>query len=305
MTNKEICTENEVVDILKRNFGKDFKLDLISLARYTHKLIPINIEEAQYIYSYIINLYPTYIYKVQLNCLKNMILERENYLKLSEKEQKQFNFIQKKGKELYKRCNLSKRYSYDMEAKLLYRKETLDEAYDYYLAGLYITQHNIFNYYLGKICYKNNRHEEACKYLETYIKNGGEKLSKSLLYLNKIYKNKRMKSKHQMLAKRITELSKFFGDDFEFFDFPLRHENYIKNSENKDTNYLEIFEQPKMSNNLKERLENIKNLILVHQDKKADKLILELEREKNNMNDDDRKAFLQFKKNKKLYRAKR
>ena len=44
MTNKEICTENEVVDILKRNFGKDFKLDLISLARYTHKLIPINIE---------------------------------------------------------------------------------------------------------------------------------------------------------------------------------------------------------------------------------------------------------------------
>ena len=60
-----------------------------------------------------------------------------------------------------------------------------------------------------------------------------------------------------------------------------------------------------MSNNLKERLENIKNLILVHQDKKADKLILELEREKNNMNDDDRKAFLQFQKNKKLYRVKR
>lgn len=60
-----------------------------------------------------------------------------------------------------------------------------------------------------------------------------------------------------------------------------------------------------MSNNLKERLENIKNLILVHQDKKADKLILELEREKNNMDDEDRKAFLQFQKNKKLYRVKR
>ena len=60
-----------------------------------------------------------------------------------------------------------------------------------------------------------------------------------------------------------------------------------------------------MYNNLKERLENIKNLILVHQDKKADKLILELEREKNNMDDEDRKAFLQFQKNKKLYRVKR
>ena len=60
-----------------------------------------------------------------------------------------------------------------------------------------------------------------------------------------------------------------------------------------------------MSNNLKERLENIKNLILVHQDKKADKSILELEREKNNMDDEDRKAFLQFQKNKKLYRVKR
>ena len=57
--------------------------------------------------------------------------------------------------------------------------------------------------------------------------------------------------------------------------------------------------------NLEEKLETIKKLILTHQDKKADKILLELEREKNNMNREDKQILLQFQKNKKLYRSRR
>ena len=305
MNNRKVYTKDMVINILRKNFDKNFKLDLVSLARYAYKLIPINIDEAEYIYSYIITSLPIFNYKRQLNCLKNMILERKKYLDLSESQKEQYKFLQAEGKKLYKKCDLVKECNCDIETKILYKKEKLAEAYDYYLTGLYVTQHNIFNYYLGKMCYKNRYVEEAREYLENYIKNGGEKLSKSLLYLNRIYRIKKMKNKSQFFSERMLEITEFFEDDFEFLSLPLPYEYYIKNNGNKDINYVGIFEQPKMSNNLKEKLENIKNLILVHQDKKADKLILELEREKNNMDDEDRKAFLQFQKNKKLYRVKR
>ena len=53
MNNREVYTKDMVINILRKNFDKDFKLDLVSLARYAYKLIPINIDEAEYIYSYI------------------------------------------------------------------------------------------------------------------------------------------------------------------------------------------------------------------------------------------------------------
>ena len=43
----------------------------------------------------------------------------------------------------------------------------------------------------------------------------------------------------------------------------------------------------------------------MHQDKKADKMLSELEREKSNMNREDKQILLQFQKNKKLYRSRR
>ena len=54
MNNREVYTKDMVINILRKNFDKDFKLDLVSLARYAYKLIPINIDEAEYIYFYII-----------------------------------------------------------------------------------------------------------------------------------------------------------------------------------------------------------------------------------------------------------
>ena len=149
MNNREVYTKDMVINILRKNFDKDFKLDLVSLARYAYKLIPINIDEAEYIYSYIITSLPIFNYKRQLRCLKNMILERKKYLDLSGSQKEQYKFLQAEGKKLYKKCDLVKECNCDIETKILYKKEKLAEAYDYYLTGLYVTQHNIFNYYLG------------------------------------------------------------------------------------------------------------------------------------------------------------
>ena len=309
MFEEKMYSKDKVIDILKNNFDDNFKLDLISLARYSHKLIPNNIDAAEYIYSYIINSFPISNYKRQLNCLKNMIIERKKYLELSGLEQRRYNFLKARGRRLYRNCNLNRKYNYDMEAKLLYRKEKLEEAYDYYLAGLYVTQHNIFNYYLGKMCYKNSHIDEAYEYFEEYIKNGGEKLSKALLYLNRIYKIKKIKDKPQVFSERITELTRFFDNEFEFKNIPIIEDYYfeIESEDNiKNVSEDEIDNTKKdVDINLEEKLETIKKLILAHQDKKADKMLLELEREKNNMNKEEKQILLQFQKNKKLYRSRR
>ncbi len=309
MFEEKMYSKDKVIDILKNNFDDNFKLDLISLARYSHKLIPNNIDAAEYIYSYIINSFPISNYKRQLNCLKNMIIERKKYLELSGLEQRRYNFLKARGRRLYRNCNLNRKYNYDMEAKLLYRKEKLEEAYDYYLAGLYVTQHNIFNYYLGKMCHKNSHINEACEYFEEYIKNGGEKLSKALLYLNRIYKIKKIKDKPQVFSEMITELTRFFDNEFEFKNIPIIEDYYfeIESEDNiKNVSEDEIDNTKKdVDINLEEKLETIKKLILTHQDKKADKILLELEREKNNMNREDKQILLQFQKNKKLYRSRR
>ena len=311
MFEEKMYSKDKVIDILKNNFDDNFKLDLISLARYSHKLIPNNIDAAEYIYSYIINSFPISNYKRQLNCLKNMIIERKKYLELSGLEQRRYNFLKARGRRLYRNCNLNRKYNYDMEAKLLYRKEKLEEAYDYYLAGLYVTQHNIFNYYLGKMCYKNDCIDEALHYFKIYVKNGGEKLSKSLLYLSGIYKMKKVNDKAQLFHERMIEINKFFENNFRFKNCPIMPDSYfkveneesVKNVCENQTKKIEIKEE--VSINLKERLEDIKRLILMHQDKKADKMLLELEQEKNNMNKEEKQILLQFQKNKKLYRSRR
>ena len=100
MLEEKMYSKDKVIDILKNNFDNNFKLDLISLARYSHKLIPNNIDAAEYIYSYIINSFPISNYKHQLNCLKNMIIERKKYLELSELEQQRYNFLKASGRRL-------------------------------------------------------------------------------------------------------------------------------------------------------------------------------------------------------------
>ena len=129
------------------------------------------------------------------------------------------------------------------------------------------------------------------------------------MYLNRIYKIKKIKDKPQVFSERITELTRFFDNEFEFKNIPIIEDYYfeIESEDNiKNVSEDEIDNTKKdVDINLEEKLETIKKLILAHQDKKADKILLELEREKNNMNKEDKQILLQFQKNKKLYRSRR
>lgn len=60
----------------------------------------------------------------------------------------------------------------------------LEEAYDIFSMGLYITKHPIFDYYIAKSLYKKGHYNDAEKYFLAY-KNygGGEKTTKMMLYL--------------------------------------------------------------------------------------------------------------------------
>lgn len=290
----------KIVYTVKECFGENIcfnqkNISLVILARCIYKTIPKDIQKAEKLYSCISQCRHIENYSIELKCLKNMIAERKQYLELSLEQQKQYDIFKSKG-------------------SILYREYDLQRAYDYYLAGLFVTNHNVFNYYLGKICYKKGNFNEACKHLETYIEHGGEKLSKSLLYLSRIYRNRQNEKKYLEYVQNISQLSRFFEENFEFLDTDsLDEENdYIKNREmKKNTVSIESFEEFKeeststSSNSVKKQLLIIKNLILNNQDKQAEKLLDELERIQCQLSYEDKKRIQQFKRNKKLYRAKR
>lgn len=264
-------------------------ISLIDFCAYINEIIDQDVEKAMMLYNNIFRLYNVENYKLELDCLKNMILEKKNYLMLDKNRKKQYDDLEKKG-------------------KIAYKEDRIDDALNYYLLGLHITNHNIFNYYLGKMYYKSGNLEEALLYLERYKKNGGEKLSKCLLYLSKIHiYNKKFKKKDEY-EKDIIILNRFFKQDFkfnrkkqkinrdfEFFDCNIE-QNRINQVKDK-TNYNEC--------SVNEKLMIIKNMLLCSQTQAAEKLLQKLERSQAGMSPEDKEQIKQFQKNKKLYRVKR
>lgn len=135
-------------------------------------------------------------YQPQILYLKNKINEEKAYQELGNEQKEAYTKAITKGREYYHANNLS-------------------TAYNYYTYGKYITNHPIFDYYIGKILFKAQKQDEAYKYFKIYIKNGGEKYLKALLYLaaTECF-HKRIKS-----AKKIIDLQKLiintFNIDFE------------------------------------------------------------------------------------------
>ena len=103
-------------------------------------------------------------YQPQILYLKNKINEEKAYQELGIEQKEAYTKAITKGREYYHANNLS-------------------TAYNYYTYGKYITNHPIFDYYIGKILFKSQKQDEAYKYFKIYIKNGGEKYLKALLYL--------------------------------------------------------------------------------------------------------------------------
>ena len=152
-------------------------------------------------------------YQSQILYLKNKINEERAYKELGKEQKEIYAKAITKGREQYHDNNLS-------------------AAYDYYAYGKYITNHPIFDYYIGKILYKYKNNDEAYKYFKVYIEKGGEKYLKALLYLAAIeVSNKKIKS-----AKKIRDLQQLiintFNIDFEVIKVDRLIDRIIKQGRN-------------------------------------------------------------------------
>ena len=123
---------------------------------------------------------------VEVSYLRNKINERKKYTNLSES-----------SKNIYNICIIEGRKEFD-------RKEYYNSLIYYQVAAI-VTEHPIFNYYIGEVLYKVGKLDEAYKYMMDYEACGGEKELPSLLYLNAIDERKK---RHKLVNKRENKRNK-------------------------------------------------------------------------------------------------
>ncbi len=179
--------------------------------------------------------------------------------------------------------------------------EEYDVAYDYFKAGLYLSENPLFYYYLGKLFYKLDMLTTSSNYLNKYRFTGSLKLNKCYFYLFLICKMKNCKTANKYFAK--------YNDINEFLEieFKTRNPNRTKNRNRKrkeEKIIAEIFSNNKEEKiascdkeDLKEQLEYIKNLLLQRKEKEANKLLRNLKAETK----EEKQLIKQLENNKKLY----
>jgi len=133
--------------------------------------------------------------KLFINTLQNAINNQLEYNKLSEEQKVSYQTAIEYG-------------------HIYYQEENIEQAYDLYTYGLYVTGNNIFLYYIGKMLYKAGNYKEAEIYLKEYIKEEIDKLAKAYLYLGwiSIYKWDYKKAKYY--SNKSDELNKLYGTNF-------------------------------------------------------------------------------------------
>ena len=107
------------------------------------------------------------LYDVEVAYLKNCIREKELEENLPEVRKEAYNNALEKG-----------------IGHLHY--EDYETAYDYFLYGKYVTNHPIFDYYIGYCFFKTYHDEEAYQILSSYKEHGGEKLLETLTLLKSL-----------------------------------------------------------------------------------------------------------------------
>lgn len=99
----------------------------------------------------------------------------ERILKNAIKNQKNFDKLNDKQKEIYNNSIIVGRKNYE--------SHNLEDAYCAYKYGYEETKQPIFLYYMGKVLHKLGKKEEAMKYFNSYVKVGHSKVSKAYLYI--------------------------------------------------------------------------------------------------------------------------
>lgn len=264
------------------------KINTKKLLILIDKLIDVNLESAKEILATITDSR----FKTETFYLESIIKEKENYLSYDKETKENYDRLLALG------CSFL-------------TLELFDEAYYSFEAGLYLTKDNIFNYYIGKALNKSRRKDEAIPYFQKYIKRGGQKYSKALLFLSSHYNYYNIKSGEDYV-KKIKQLS-LFAINFSYIDSSSKNQNefdYIKSRASKkikmtpDDFKTEIEEDLAMedyySYDFLKKLRFIRKLLETNQIKIANKLLNEL----SPLTIEEKDLYQQFNKNKTLYRNK-
>lgn len=107
------------------------------------------------------------LYDVEVAYLKNCIREKELEEALPEERKETYNKALTQG------------------LKCLHYDD-YETAYDYFLYGKYVTNHPVFDYYIGYCFFKTYHDEEAYQILSSYKEQGGEKLLETLTLLKSL-----------------------------------------------------------------------------------------------------------------------
>ncbi|MBE6157285.1 MAG: hypothetical protein E7160_00605 [Firmicutes bacterium] len=252
---------------------KTFYRMLNALIEYDHNTaerIINNIEEPKTKTAVILNSY-----------LRNKLEEKKKYISLSDEEKDIYNGCIEKGRDAL-------------------NNKDYELALDYYKTGLIMTNHPIFYYYIGKAYYKDLRNYDAYETLLKYDEKSGEKYSKCNLYLfiletkfGKLVRADRRMNEANTLndildSKKIKSLNNI--------------KNQLKSNKEK-LHKKELKMEDYYEYEIVDKLKLIKGLYETGNIKLADKLMNELEREKNKTKEEKR-LIQSERNNKRLYMRK-
>ncbi len=217
-------------------------------------------------------------YDLELEFLTNKIHEKELFLAFTNEQKKQYYSLQEQGSNYY-------------------RDHHFFYAMNCYEAAKYQTNHPIFDYYLGKINYVVMNFEQAIFYLENYASHGGEKMQKCLLYLGQSYRKVKKNQEAKEVFQKMQRLNNMFQINFPFY---LR-----KRKKEEDPIELRPVEEPlpKISNSKEEPTLTFSIILKRFEEGQiltAEKLLKNYKPQEN-----EKKEYEQFLRNKRLYKMKR
>lgn len=258
------------------------------------ELVSVDLDSAREILQSIILDNQNDFYLMEINCVTNMIKEEERYQELTPSQKRHYDCLKVLGRNFYDIGDYERAY---------YHYELAKEEID----------HPIFDYYLGKMLYKQKKYLDALPYFQEYYSHGGKKLPNCLLYIIKIYEMQKDYKKVNKLSLKLKKLEDTFGFNFQFRVYSRRNRNefydYVKNIavENISMSLEDFLEEEALElesyedYNFLQKLQVIKNLMMQHQLKRAECYLKNLVPETK----EEKKELQQFQKSKKVYRNKR
>lgn len=235
-------------------------------------------------------------YLLEINYISNIIREEELYQELTLVQKEHYNCLVAVGKD----------YS---------ESGDYETAFSHYMLAKERTNHPVFDYYLGKMLYKQRKYPEALSYFQEYFSHGGEKLPNCLLYMKMIYQKQKKYKKANKVSSNLQKLTVTFKIDFSPEDnqrkriIPQFHDHVkFMASKTTEVSLNEFFEEEgelKVENysnyNFHQKLIIIRNLIQQGQLNSAKSYLNQLTPKTKK----DKNELAQFQKNKKLYKNQR